>query len=63
MEKDTKEQHFTIVEVIDRGPLRITGNIILNDLKKDILDNPKEVYLCRCNLSGNKPFCDGSHKK
>jgi len=51
-----------IVEVIDGGPLKITGEIILKDLKNDILDNPAEVLLCRCGRSCNKPFCDGSHK-
>jgi len=21
------------------------------------------LYICACGLSGNKPFCDGTHKK
>jgi CDGSH-type Zn-finger protein len=51
-----------IVEVIDGGPLKITGEIILKDLRKDITDSPAEVLLCRCGLSCNKPYCDRSHK-
>jgi len=62
METNENKKSLTIVEVIDNGPLKISGNIILKDLKKDIIDNPTEVYLCRCGLSGNKPYCDSSHK-
>ncbi len=58
----TNKKSLTIVEVIDDGPLKISGNIILKDLKKDIIDNPAEVFLCRCGRSGNKPYCDDSHK-
>jgi CDGSH iron-sulfur domain-containing protein 3 len=52
-----------IVEVIDGGPIKVTGQIILKDLKKDIEVHPVEVYLCRCGRSCNKPYCDESHKK
>jgi CDGSH-type Zn-finger protein len=52
-----------IIEVTEDGPIRITGRILLLDSKRDITDNPDEVYLCRCGRSGNKPYCDDSHKK
>ena len=62
-EKDGNAEAASIVEVIDGGPLRITGKINLWDLKRDITENPCEVYLCRCGRSSNKPYCDDSHKK
>ncbi|MGC8572642.1 MAG: CDGSH iron-sulfur domain-containing protein [Caldisphaera sp.] len=27
------------------------------------LDNGKEIHICGCGLSKNKPYCDGTHKK
>ena len=62
METDANNKSYAIVEVIDGGPLKITGHIILKDPKKDISDNSDEVYLCRCGRSCNKPYCDESHK-
>jgi CDGSH iron-sulfur domain-containing protein 3 len=62
METKDNAKTSAIIEVIDGGPLKITGQIILKDQKKDILDSPIEVYLCRCGRSCNKPYCDGSHK-
>jgi hypothetical protein len=59
--KDFKPQAIVVVE--DNGPIRITGNILLRDSKRDITDNPEEIFLCRCGRSQNKPFCDESHKK
>jgi CDGSH-type Zn-finger protein len=63
METDDSKKNSTIVEVIDGGPLKITGQIIFKDLKKDILESPYEVDLCRCGRSHNKPYCDRSHNK
>lgn len=27
------------------------------------LKGGESVYICRCGLTGNAPFCDGSHKQ
>jgi CDGSH-type Zn-finger protein len=51
------------VEIIESGPIKITGNFVLKDLKRDKEESVKEVFLCRCGNSANKPFCDESHKK
>jgi CDGSH-type Zn-finger protein len=59
--KDYKSQ--AVVEVPEFGPLKITGNFVLKDIKRDTEDSPGEVWLCRCGKSANKPFCDESHKK
>jgi CDGSH iron-sulfur domain-containing protein 3 len=59
--QETKSQ--AVVEVIDFGPLKITGNFILKDLKRDKEVALSEVSLCICGKSSNKPFCDESHKK
>jgi CDGSH-type Zn-finger protein len=61
MEKEEKSE--AEVEVVDSGPLRISGNFILKDLQRDRVSAPGEVFLCRCGKSSDKPFCDGSHNK
>jgi CDGSH iron-sulfur domain-containing protein 3 len=59
--KEFKSQ--ATIEIIDNGPIKITGRILIRDSKRDITDKPEEVYLCRCGRSQNKPYCDESHKK
>jgi CDGSH-type Zn-finger protein len=63
MEQNEESKNQTIVEVVDFGPLKITGNITIKDLKRDKEETVSEVLLCRCGKSENKPFCDDSHKK
>lgn len=47
------------------GPLICKGdtNITLQNADAEVILKSKEFALCRCGLSKNKPFCDGSHKK
>lgn len=55
----------TVISVIKNGPLKIDGDVQLNDStgKAYPASAGKPVFLCRCGLSANKPFCDGSHSK
>jgi CDGSH-type Zn-finger protein len=63
MEENEKNNPQAIIEVIEFGPLKITGNILMKDLKRDKEDSSNEIWLCRCGKSENKPYCDESHKK
>jgi CDGSH-type Zn-finger protein len=47
------------------GPIVVHGPIRLVDHTGREIPLPTDrplVALCRCGQSGNKPFCDGSHK-
>lgn len=45
------------------GPLMLTGNVTLVTGAGRVAWSGKKAALCRCGQSGNKPFCDGSHKR
>lgn len=49
------------IKVLDNGPLVVTG-VTLVDGEGNVMETKDQVYLCRCGLSGNKPYCNGSHK-
>jgi len=54
----------TKITVNNNGSLKIEGEIELVD-KNGMpyhLGGREVISLCRCGLSKNKPFCDGSHK-
>ena len=52
------------IMVRPNGPLICKGDsdIILKNADEELILKDKEFALCRCGLSSNKPFCDGSHK-
>ena len=52
----------TEIVIIKNGPLQIKGSLSIKH-KDGKEESQKEVYLCRCGQSENKPFCDGTHKK
>ncbi len=44
------------------GPLHCQGPLQLVDAFGTPVAQTAETWLCRCGRSGNKPYCDGSHK-
>jgi CDGSH-type Zn-finger protein len=55
----------TKLTVNPNGSLKIEGEFELVDAQGNAygLDGRTTLGLCRCGLSKNKPFCDGSHKQ
>ena len=54
----------TTITVIDSGPYKVSGPTTLLDHDGNPLATRegRPFFLCRCDQSANKPFCDGSHK-
>jgi CDGSH-type Zn-finger protein len=50
------------VRLAENGPLLLSGNFVIVASSGRIAWQGTEAALCRCGSSGNKPFCDGSHK-
>ncbi|MGL4309231.1 MAG: CDGSH iron-sulfur domain-containing protein [Paracoccaceae bacterium] len=44
------------------GPLKLTGNLEIVSGTGRTINKTTQTFLCRCGLSANKPYCDGSHK-
>ena len=54
----------TKITVNNNGSLRIEGEFEIVDPQGNAygLEGRTLVSICRCGMSQNKPFCDGSHK-
>ncbi len=54
----------TKITVLSNGSVRIEGDFEIVDAegKEYGLQGRTLVSVCRCGLSQNKPFCDGSHR-
>lgn len=62
-EKVAEVNAESIVEVMPDGPLLVYGNITIKDKDGNETKRNNVTAFCRCGQSGNKPYCDGSHKK
>ncbi len=59
----TSHMDILKIEATLNGPYLIkTKCLVVNSDGKEEIKNGT-VALCRCGASGNKPYCDGSHKK
>jgi CDGSH iron-sulfur domain-containing protein 3 len=52
----------TKIQVLDNAPLIIKGELELVDGEGKVIETTTQLHLCRCGLSKNKPYCDGSHR-
>ena len=50
------------VEFVPDGPIVVRGMSELRNSRGEAVECRDPAYLCQCGASGNKPFCDGSHK-
>lgn len=51
------------IRVIANGPLLTEGPVVVVDQNCKKLKEGSKMALCRCGLTGNRPFCDGTHSK
>ncbi len=54
----------TKLTINNNGSVKIEGDFEIVDMQGNNygLQGRTVVSICRCGLSANKPFCDGSHK-
>ena len=54
----------TKLTISNNGFIKIEGNFEITDAEGNVygLEGRTALGLCRCGLSANKPFCDGSHR-
>ena len=54
----------TKITVNNNGSLKVEGDFEIADKNGNLygLEGREIISICRCGLSNNKPFCDGSHK-
>lgn len=54
----------TTITINSNGSVKLDGDFEIVDKEGNVygLQGRTLVSLCRCGLSQNKPFCDGSHK-
>jgi CDGSH-type Zn-finger protein/uncharacterized Fe-S cluster protein YjdI len=60
-EAEVAAAHNTI-RLTRNGPLYVRGDFTIVNGEGELVVNDTRAALCRCGGSGNKPFCDNTHK-
>ncbi|CAB4603418.1 MAG: CDGSH iron-sulfur domain-containing protein [Actinobacteria bacterium] len=50
------------IRIKENGSIRVKGTVEIVDADGNVIETKSDFSLCRCGLSKEKPFCDGSHK-
>ncbi|MDX1639926.1 MAG: CDGSH iron-sulfur domain-containing protein [Balneolaceae bacterium] len=62
--KGAEDDHEKLLlKVMEDGPLIVEGSYQIYSNATQPVSSSKNIALCRCGGSGNKPFCDGTHKE
>lgn len=62
IDRSNAEQPAAVkIRVIKDGPLLLEGPAQIHDSNGNLIKDYNRFVLCRCGISENKPFCDGSH--
>ena len=59
----TMSEERTTIEVAANGPLLVKGTVEVKHADGRVEVKETKCALCRCGLSANKPWCDGSHRR
>src|ERR1700735_4637926 len=59
-----QNQNMTKLTINSNGSVKVEGDFEIVDVQGNNygLQGRTIVSICRCGMSANKPFCDGSHK-
>ena len=61
--EQTAETSQGKIEIQPNGPILVTMDCLIRHSDGHEEIKKGTTALCRCGASGNKPFCDGSHRK
>ena len=61
--ENNRAENNVNVEVMPNGPLLVHGAITVKDQHGAVTEKKAVTAFYRCGLSGNKPYCDGSHAR
>lgn len=60
---ENTEEKSTEIKILKNGPFLVKGDFKITNYDGTEIQTRNTASLCRCGLTKNKPFCDGSHVK